>query len=362
MKICIVSNFKDSGYGESTRPYHLSKELVRHGHKIIHLCNKKLSYKDRIIYYYIIRLQNYPTLIIRVIEFIALWLTIKIFKPDIIYAHQFNNARWALATKIFRGIPIVFDAHTSVYFEGKTFGENQEKITYVRNIEQNICNKSNYIIAASEPTKKILISEYKISSEKIFVVGNGTYIMPSRKTTATNNKNFICCCTLPFDGFRSNELALGFLFEVAAILNRISKDIEIHILGGGVKPKPTSSNIIYTGFVDNLELYLSKSDVCLAPYPESAVCGGIRNKVCDYLAVGKAIISTREGMRGFIDLINGLHYIEGNSAEEFANAIILVKNDRILREKLEINALSKASEYHWLNRGNQLNDFFKKII
>ena len=38
MKICIVSNYKKNGYGESSRPYFLSVNLLKQGHRILHLC------------------------------------------------------------------------------------------------------------------------------------------------------------------------------------------------------------------------------------------------------------------------------------------------------------------------------------
>jgi hypothetical protein len=37
MKICIVSNYKKNGYGESSRPYFLSVNLLKQGHRTLNI-------------------------------------------------------------------------------------------------------------------------------------------------------------------------------------------------------------------------------------------------------------------------------------------------------------------------------------
>ena len=103
--------------------------------------------------------------------------------------------------------------------------------------------------------------------------------------------------------------------------------------------------------------------MCIATYPSNAVCGGVRNKICDYLAVGKPIIATKESMRGFDDLIDGVHYYECNTIDTFINQINSIYNDPTTHLGLieEVN-LRKSLDYSWENRANELSKLFKKVI
>ena len=75
--------------------------------------------------------------------------------------------------------------------------------------------------------------------------------------------------------------------------------------------------MIYTGYVKDLPAYLNLADICIAPYPPQAVCGGTRDKVCEYLACGKPIVATKEAMRGFDDALPGEHYLLAADEHDF---------------------------------------------
>ena len=360
VKICLVSNFKDKGYGESTRPYYLSLELQKLGYDILHICDAKTEFKNGIQY-----IQRKPfsfpiKVLDRLINFLYLFAKVHLFGPRFIYVHQFNNGQWALSTRTLPKVTFIFDAHTSLYFESEAFGIEKEILTHVFNVEKEICEHSNYIIAASEETRDILIKLYHADAAKFFVVKNATAIHSVPQPEKVSGEEFICSATLPFH-FKSNEMALEFLFEVAAKVYQLNSKIQFHVLGGGDKPVPPTPNIVYTGYVEDIEAYLLKSNICLSPYPEKAVCGGARNKVCDYLALGKAIVSTKEGMRGFSDLVDGVHYLNADTVEDFAKAIIKLQTDNPLRKKVEKNALEISHQYKWNKRAQELNSIFQNL-
>ena len=263
MKICLISNLKESGYGESTRPYFLARELSKQGHSILHLCHRRKQVEGGISYLHINPFGENNNSWNRAANFAYLWYHIRQFNPDIIYPHQFNNARWAIATRTLPRAPIVFDAHTSVPFEARAFGASKEVLADVFGIEKEICDRSDYIIAASYPTRELLMELYKVRDKKLFVVENATSIQPVSEPYITSNDKFICSATLPFDGFQSNEMALEFLFRIALRMNEIDRDVEFRVIGGGVKPSPPSANIIYTGYVADYEKSLLQSDACL---------------------------------------------------------------------------------------------------
>ena len=83
-----------------------------------------------------------------------------------------------------------------------------------------------------------------------------------------------------------------------------------------------SPNVIYTGFVQDLASYINLGDVCVAPYPPSAVCGGTRNKVADYFACGKPVVSTEEGMREFNDAVSDRDFLPASDSDDFVEKLL----------------------------------------
>lgn len=366
MKICIVSNYKKNGYGESTRPYYLSINLLKQGHRILHLCDHEGT-EGGIEYVKVNTWAWEPSVFKRLLNFVYLFFKVRTFNPDVIYMHQFNSARWALASKIMPRVKFVFDAHTSVYFEAQTLSpEKEADIARAKISEGDICVKADYIISASEETRDILKTAYALDVNKLFVVGNATNIVPVTEeefsATKAPHAGFTCLATLPFDGFLSNELALKYLFEIAAIVHEKAGHIRFIVLGGGEKPVPPTPNIIYAGYVPDLRKEILTANICLMPYPENAVCGGARNKFCDFIALGKIVISSPEGMRGMQVLEPGKNCIVAEDTFNYAQKIIALFESPEMAKTLETNVFKVRTSFNWADRAQQVATIFKQIL
>jgi len=367
MNICIVSNYRKGGYGESTRPYYLSLYLKEQGHNILHLCDHE-GIEDGMEYVRVRPSVWEPAVLKRTREFLALFFKIRLFDPDIIYMHQFNTARWTLATRVMPLRKFVFDAHTSVYFEVSTLAlQPQEDIDRIKRIEGQICHDSDYIICASCETKEILRTTYQLNESKLFVVGNATSITPVSDSSDTGRSKsgkefFTCVATLPFDGFVANEMALQYLFEIAAKVHAQTDKIMFVVLGGGEKPVPPVPNIVYAGYVADLRAEILNADLCLMPYPEKAVCGGARNKFCDFIALGKVVISSPEGMRGMQVLEDGENCLVAIDKNDFAEKIVRLFQSPGQLQQLGSGVLKVKDMYSWKDRAKEVNAIFNQIL
>lgn len=80
------------------------------------------------------------------------------------------------------------------------------------------------------------------------------------------------------------------------------------------------SNIIYAGFVDDINLYFKGADIFINPVIEG---GGIKTKVVEALGYNLTVISTRSGAIGIPSSISGkkLYNITDSDWQGFANAI-----------------------------------------
>lgn len=361
MNICIVSNYKPSGYGESTRPGQLAKYLKKFGHEVLHICDWD-GKSDEIEHIRIERNIWEKNPIKRHLSFIQNYLRILRFSPDLIYVHQFNNGKWAIRTKLFQGKKIVFDAHTSIYFECLHFNSDPVAQSILKKQESAICNAVNFIVAASFETREFLLKTYPLDAQKIEAVGNATNIHPVEEMIHTINRSFTCVTTLPQDGFTSNIMALEMLLEIAEETYKLDRQIQFHVIGGGKMPVAKTPNVIYTGYVDNLREKILIADICLMPFPKEAVCGGARNKFCDYIALGKAVITTPEGLRGMEILVDGKNCLVANDAEQFALAINNLAADKQQIHTLEKEVYAIRNSYNWETRARKVESIFKQLI
>ncbi|MFM6925138.1 MAG: glycosyltransferase family 4 protein, partial [Ferruginibacter sp.] len=81
------------------------------------------------------------------------------------------------------------------------------------------------------------------------------------------------------------------------------------------------SNIIYAGFVDDINLYFKGCDIFINPVIEG---GGIKTKVVEALGYGMPVISTSSGATGIpADITGGkLQVLPDNNWSEFTRAIV----------------------------------------
>jgi glycosyltransferase involved in cell wall biosynthesis len=147
---------------------------------------------------------------------------------------------------------------------------------------------------------------------------------------------------------------------VPEIKKKVPK-IRILILGGGPILESPSEEVLYTGFVEDLPTYLNLADICVAPFPAEAVCGGTRNKVCEYLACGKPIVATREGMRGFDDAIPGAHYLLAEDASDFVQKIVDCIHHPGKARQIGQNARALSEHYDWEHLAKQLQGVFQQV-
>lgn len=360
MRVLIVSNIKPNGYGESTRPHSLGQRLVELGHKVLHVCQKDgVESNTRFVAYNPETsdwLQHFRM-------FFRLLVSTHLFRPDIIYVHQLNNWTWVRLSKALPKAIRVFDAHTSVFMEHSHFNPDSVGLLTTKIREQNALTEADHIIAASAETKEFFLQNFKVIPEKITVVKNATNLKPLTQLPKEGPlSEFTCSAVLPQDGFESNRLALGLFLDVAKETQQLDPTISFKVIGGGKMPEPKSDNVMFTGFVDDLETAVKTSNVCLVTYPSKAVCGGARNKVCDFLAMGRPIISTTEGMRGLNDCMAGDDYVLAETVSDFAHAIVRLKNTPSERLGFAKKSLKMGSEYQWSKRGDEVLATFDNLL
>lgn len=96
----------------------------------------------------------------------------------------------------------------------------------------------------------------------------------------------------------------------------------------------------FTGFVDDVRPFVQNAHVYVIPL---RVGGGTRIKVYEAMAMGCPVVSTRIGVEG-LPVEHDRHYLEADSADAMAAAVLSLLNDRERSARLSLQARKYVEE------------------
>lgn len=131
-----------------------------------------------------------------------------------------------------------------------------------------------------------------------------------------------------------------------------------YIVGGkpapAVKALESEAGIVVTGRVDDVRPYLKAAAVAVAPM---RIARGVQNKVLEAMAMGKAVVTTSQGLEGIAAEV-GLHVLAADQADGFAAAVldIIGQPDRASRMG-QAARRHVVARYGWQARLAPLDDW-----
>lgn len=140
-----------------------------------------------------------------------------------------------------------------------------------------------------------------------------------------------------------NTEAVRFLVE--QLLPRLSHLPDLRVLCVGMGPPTyyTHPQVVFTGAVDDLAEHIAAADLCLCPVESG---GGTRMKLLEYMAAGKATVSTTKGAEG-ITFTPGVELEIADGADAFAAAVEGLLGDPGRRAALGAAAQAFARRLDW---------------
>jgi glycosyltransferase involved in cell wall biosynthesis len=268
--------------------------------------------------------------------------------------------------------PHVYDAHSSLAHELPTFPHLslKEKILRIA-AEAVVLWRADKTIVPSAELKNYFIKNYYLRPNRIRIVKNGAETdifrptgpsLSLRESLGIPREAILILFTNPrLATFPSNEMALRSLFKMIPEIERRISSVRFLILGGGPELRGPSPNVIYTGYVQDLPAYLNLADICIAPYPPQAVCGGTRDKVCEYLACGKPIVATKEAMRGFDDALAGEHFLLAADEHDFVTKLMDCIRHPEMAKQIGQNARRLSERYDWSHLASEIIGVFQEV-
>jgi len=370
MKIVYISNsIIPSRTANSIHVMKMCQAFADNGHEVVLLApDLKEQYEndvDDVYEYYGVRKNFqikklwYPNIKGRAFLYALaiFWYLMTNKKFDLVYGRFLHGCYAATLLKN----EVIFESHAPIY----------EKKNYELKLFEKLI-KSKYfkkLVVISQALKDMYLENGYLSDDEIQVAHDGADEVVDFETKAK----------LLGDKDSLKVGYVGHLYKgkgvevIASIADKVSEDIEFHIVGGLEKDiqfwkeKIDSKNVFFYGFVPQKEVsgYINALDVCLLPnqkvvMPHGAGKNGTNIsgftsplKMFEYMAHKKAIVcSDIPVLREVLNEENSI-LVDPENSEEWIEAIERFLDDKI-RNKLSYQALIDFKKYTWKNRANDI--------
>ncbi len=155
-----------------------------------------------------------------------------------------------------------------------------------------------------------------------------------------------------------------FAREVFPLIREQYPDAKFEVIGVNTQTlddlkKELGDAIELHGRVDDIRPYVRRSTVMICPL---RVGGGMRLKLLDFFAMGKAVVSTSIGAEGNI-ACNDMHILIGDTPQEFAKHVVHLIGSPEERKRLGANARRLVeNEYSWESVGKRFIELYRRVI
>ena len=158
-------------------------------------------------------------------------------------------------------------------------------------------------------------------------------------------------------------MAVHLAQEIMPIVWAERPDTRLQIVGkaptADVRSLAKDPRIIVTGEVPQIQPYLSRATIAVAPIVYSA---GIQNKILEAMACATPVVTTSSAMQG-LAAEPGRHLLVGEDKHQVAEAIIGLINDPVRREEMGQAGRYFVEENHnWCSIAGQLSRHYEDLM
>jgi glycosyltransferase involved in cell wall biosynthesis len=159
------------------------------------------------------------------------------------------------------------------------------------------------------------------------------------------------------------DAATWFIQQIFPLIQRQRPDVELHFVGGlenRLRPFVAGNTaIILHGQVPDIRDYLGRATVLVVPL---RVGGGMRVKLLEFFASGKAVVSTSIGSEGNLAR-DGVEVLLADEPEAFAMSVVRVLSNTGLRNELGSAAHDLAvRQYSWFRIGAMFEELYRSVL
>ena len=286
---------------------------------------------------------------------------------DLIHAHHFEGLLAALPARVRHRVPIVYDAHTMLQLELPSYGPRLARwLTRTTGswLDGVLPRMAEHIVAVTPDIRDRLIAGHGMDPERISVVMNGV-----------EAGNFRVAQTPAIDGtvrlIYSGTLApyqdIDLLLDAFARARRMRKDLKL-CFSVSSPFEPYEEQARRLGIRDSIEVIddgfeelpgrLAAANIAVLP---RTACPGIPQKLLNYMAAGKAIVSSAGSAKVIEHGRTGLIVPNGDAAA-FADALLRLAGNPALAQRLGDSARTDVEQsYSWQQSADTLQGIYEQV-
>lgn len=189
-----------------------------------------------------------------------------------------------------------------------------------RKTEREALVHASHVLCCSVRDRETLIHEIPDIEDRISIIPNCVNVRDYENSPAD---------TIEYDersSHRGRILFIGIMTyppnidaarKICDVIAPMRLNCDFFIVGKNPPKIRCSENVKFTGYIEDLTPLLSSADICIAPLRYGS---GTRIKILEYMAMGKAVISTSKGAEG-IEYTHGWNIIIEDSIEKYPEII-----------------------------------------
>ena len=349
------------GHSVDVVTYHLGKETDHHDFRV---------FRTRNIRYYT-KVSAGPSLtkllVLNPLLASKILKASKLHQYDVVHAHHIEGLLSArIARRFGLNLPIVYDAHTLIESElpdyGPKFGQSI-KASLGGMLDHWLPKGADSVIAVTESIRSALLSNDTHQAHKVSVIPNGIEDDFIERAEAQSTSNPIETSAAKglrpyqflFAGNMASYQGIDLMLESFAKLLSVEPNAVLSIITDepfdayedlantlGIRKKISIQSVS----LEQLPIVISSADVLLNP---RTICAGIPQKLLNYMACAKPIVSYEGSAKIAINRVHAL-VVENGDVSAFSDAMIELINDPAMGRKLSENAFKLIHEnYSWDN-------------
>jgi glycosyltransferase involved in cell wall biosynthesis len=209
--------------------------------------------------------------------------------------------------------------------------------------ERTTLRRFRHVVAVSERDRQLFSSLYGVDGVKVIA----TSVDLATLTFGEMGSEPAIVFTGSMDSLSNVDGVTYFMNEVWPIIAAARPDAKVVVVG-----RNPPGNLVeaarrrglpwhFTNFVDDVRPYIRAAQVSVIPL---RVGSGTRIKAFEAMALGSPVVSTTLGVEG-LPLQPGRHYLRGDTAAEFAAAVLLLLGDEAARKRLARDARQLAEGF-----------------
>ena len=368
------------------RVFRLAEALAHRGHAV-HVVTYHLGNETGPLPFRIHRIPNvgfyrkvapgptYPKLLVLDVLLAAKLSRILSRRPiDVIHAHHYEGLLAALWARR-RGQPLVYDAHTRLETELPFYGlglPKRFKRSAGRFLDRWLPRRAMHVTATTDEIKESLVRDSGVAPGDVTVVPSGVEGEHFEDlASGEDGEERVAFCagngTLAFAGnlapYQRIDLLLSSFRE---ILNE-RPGVRLHIISDSpFDPYEAQArdleirgqiDVVRSDFAD-LPGHLATVDVALNPRTD---CDGLPQKLLNYMAAGKPIVSFEGSGRVLVHGATGW-VVANEDVRAFARGVLGLLDDAALARKMGANARRHVlEEYSWSRAAEKMESVYRAV-